>query len=74
MSARADLKRPFNPPNGGQNPLKLVPRAIQKVIIFLIDLKIDFWSDLVPTWLHLGPQKLPKMGPSWLPNRCKLEC
>ena len=47
---------------------------MRKVIVFMINLKIDFWSDLVPTWLHLGPPNPPKMGPSWLQNRCKLEC
>ena len=60
--------------NGGPNPSKLLPRAIQKVIIFMIDLKIDFWRDLVPTWLYLNTQNLPKMRSSWLPNRSKLEC
>ena len=60
MRARIDLKHEFGPPNGGQNPLKLLPRAIQKVIIFLIDLKIDFWSDLVQLGPILGPKALPK--------------
>ena len=41
---------------------------------FLIHLKIDFWRDLVPTWPHLGPENLSKMGPSWLQNRCKWGC
>ena len=49
---------------GAQNQSKSVPRAIRKAIIFLIDLKIDFWSDLVPTWPHLDPQNPPKMGSS----------
>ena len=57
---------------GAQNRSKSVPRAIQKVIIFLIIFWIDFWSDFVPTWPQLGSQNPPKMGPSWLQNRCKL--
>ena len=55
---------------GAPDHQKTIPRAIQKVIIFLIDLGIDFWTDLVPTWDHLGPQR----GPSWLQNRSKLGC
>ena len=57
---------------GAQNRIKSVPRAIWKAIIFSVDLKIDFGSDLVPTWPHLGRQNHPKMMPSWLQNRCKL--
>ena len=49
-----------------QNLLKSVPRAIQNVIVFLIDLDIDFWSNLVPTWPHVGPPNPPKMDPSWV--------
>ena len=68
----------LGPPLGGnfgsQNRSKSVSRAIRKVMVFMIDLKIDFWSGLVPTYRHLDPQHLPKMGPSWLQNRCKLEC
>ena len=59
---------------GAQNRPKSIPRAIWNVINFLMDLKIDFWSDLVPTWPHLDPQNPPKMEPSWLQNRCKLGC
>ena len=59
-------------PNESQNPWKLLPRAIQKVTIFLIDLKIDFWSDLVPTWLYLDPQNPPKIEVSWHSNPSKL--
>ena len=44
------------------------------MINLLIGFWIDFWSDLVPLWLHLGLPNLSKMGPSWLQNRCKLEC
>ena len=68
----------LGPPLGGhfgsQNRSKSVSRAIRKVIVFMIGLKIDFWSDLVPTWPHLGPPNPPKMDPSRLQNRCKLEC
>ena len=68
----------LGPPLGGhfgnQNRSKSVSRAIRKVIVFMIGLKIDFWSDLVPTYRHLDPPNHPKMEPSWLPNRCKLEC
>ena len=42
------------------------------MIIFLIDLKIDFWSDLVPTWLYLDPQNPPKIEVSWHSNPSKL--
>ena len=35
---------------GAQNRPKSIPRAIWNVINFLMDLKIDFWSDLVPSW------------------------
>ena len=59
---------------GAQNRSKSGPRAIWKVIVSMIDLKIDFGIDLVPTWHHLGFQNPPKIGPSWLQNRCKLEC
>ena len=59
---------------GAQNRSKLVPRAIRKVIIFMITLVIDFWIDWVPTWPQLGLQNPPKMGPTWHPNRCKLGC
>ena len=43
-------------------------------VIFSIDLKIDFWTDLMRTLPHLGPQNPPKMRPSWLQNRVKLGC
>ena len=66
--------RPFGGHFGAQNRSKIDLEAIQKVIIFLIALKIDFWSDLVPTWPHLGPPNPPKMVPSWVQNRSKLGC
>ena len=72
LSASPDLNDGFGTPNRGQNRSKLLPRAIQKVIIFLIDLKIDFWSDLVPTWLYLDPQNPPKIEVSWHSNPSKL--
>ena len=59
---------------GGQNRSKIHPEAIEKVIVFLITFGIDFWSDLVPTWLQLGSQNPPKMEPSWDQNPCKLGC
>ena len=59
-SENGELSPPHIPQVGAQNRSKSVPRAIKNIIIFLIDLKIDFWSDLVPTWLHLGPQSVPK--------------
>ena len=59
---------------GAQNRSKSVPRAIWNAIIFIIDLKIDFGSDLVRIWPHLGLQNLPKMRPSWLQNRLKSGC
>ena len=41
-------------------------------MIFLINLKIDFWRDLVPSWPNLAPQTFPKwiqvgsqIDPSW---------
>ena len=55
---------------GAQNRPKSIPRAIWNVINFLMDLKIDFWSDLVPSWTP----KPSKNEVSWLPNRCKLGC
>ena len=61
-------------PNGAPNPPKSVPRAIWNAIFFIIDLKINFWSDLERTWPHLGPQNPPKMRPSWLQNRIKFGC
>ena len=68
----------LGPPLGGhfgsQNRSKSAPRAIRKVIVLMIDLKIDFGIDLVPIWSHLGLQSPPKIDPSWLQNRCKLEC
>ena len=68
----------LGPPLGGhfgsQNRSKSVSRAIRKVIVFMIDLKIDFGIDLLPTWSHLVVQNPPKMVPSWLQNPCKLEC
>ena len=63
---------------GAKNRSKSVPRAIRKVIVFMINLKIDFWSDLEPTWLHLGPKSKksafdppsspPCWGPKWRPK------
>ena len=38
-----------------QNQPKSIPRAIWNVINFLMDLKIDFWSDLVPSWSPKPP-------------------
>ena len=66
------LGPPLGSQVGGQNRLKIHPEAIEKVIVFLITFGIDFWSDLVPTWLQLGSQNPPKMEPSWLENRSKL--
>ena len=42
------------------------------MIIFLTDMNIDFWSDLVPTWLYLDPQNPPKIEVSWHSNPSKL--
>ena len=57
---------------GAQNRSKSVPRAIRKAIIFLIDLKIDFWRDIVQLGPILDPKTLPKwsqvgskIDPSW---------
>ena len=71
-SAKLVLRHPFSPQVGRQNQSKIHPEAIEKVIVFLITFGIDFWSDLVPTWLQLGSQNPPKMEPSWNQNRCKL--
>ena len=70
---------PLRPPRlgsqvGAQNRSKLVPRAIQNVIIFWMDLESHFWSDLVPTWVHLDSPNPPKVRPSWSQNRSKLGC
>ena len=59
-SENGELWPPLHPQVGAQNRSKSVPRAIKNMIIFLVDLKIDFWRDLVPTWAHIGPQNLPK--------------
>ena len=71
-SEKGELSPPFHPQVGAQNRSKSVPRAIRKVIVFMIGLKIDFWSDLVPTWSHLSlpnPSKIGQVGskidPSW---------
>ena len=68
------LGPPLGSQVGGQNRSKIHPEAIEKVIVFLITFGIDFWSDLVPTWLQLGSQNPPKMEPSWDQNRCRLGC
>ena len=34
----------------------------------MIDLKIDFWSDLVPTWAHLGSQNPLQNGTKLAPK------
>ena len=72
-----ELSPPPRLPSWGQNKSKSLPRAIQKVIIFVITFWIDFeaiWyqlgSNLAPTWF----QNPPKMEASWLQNRCKLGC
>lgn len=51
-----------------QSPEKSVPRAIQKVIIFLIECVVGFWCHLVPTWVQLGRQNHLKIDPSWSQN------
>ena len=48
-------------PNGGQNPWKLFPRAIQKVIIFWS----FFGSTFGAIWCQLGSQPPPKTFPKW---------
>ena len=62
-----DRLRPFGRHFGSQNRSKIDLEAIQKVIIFLIVLKIDCWSDLVPSWLHLAKwcQVGSKIDSSW---------
>ena len=42
MSATVDLNDPFGPQIGGENPSKIHPEAIEKVIVFLITFGIDF--------------------------------
>ena len=66
------LGPPLGSQVGAQNQPKSVPRAIRKAIIFLIDWKIDFWSDLVQLDFILDPKTLPKwsqvgskIDPSW---------
>ena len=61
--ARSNLKHEFGPPNGGENRSKIHPEAIEKVIVFLITFGIDFWSDLVPTWLPKPSQNGAKLVP-----------
>ena len=39
-----------------------------------MDLESHFWSDLVPTWVHLDSPNPPKVRPSWSQNRSKLGC
>ena len=68
------VEPPWPPQLGLKILQKSVPGATRNVINFLIDLKIDSWSDLVPSWPHLGPQNPPKMETSWIQNWCKLEC
>ena len=48
---------------GVQNRPKSIPRAIWNVINFLMDLKIDFWSDLVPSWLPNPSKNEAKLAP-----------
>ena len=46
-----------------QNQPKSIPRAIWNVINFLMDLKIDFWSDLVPSWPPNPSKNEAKLAP-----------
>ena len=46
---------------GAPNRLKSVPRAIRKVIDFMIGLKIDFGA----IWCQLGPILAPQTFPKW---------
>ena len=48
---------------GAQNRPKSIPRAIWNVINFLMDLKIDFWSDLIPSWLPNPSKNEAKLVP-----------
>ena len=48
---------------GAQNQPKSIPRAIWNVINFLMDLKIDFWSDLVPSWPPNPSKNEAKLAP-----------
>ena len=48
---------------GAQNRPKSIPRAIWNVINFLMDLKIDFWTDLVPSWLPNPSKNEVKLAP-----------
>ena len=59
MSATVDLHDPFGPQMGGENQSKIHPEAIEKAIVFLITFGIDFWSDLVPSWPHVGATTIP---------------
>ena len=52
-------------PSWSPKSLKINPKSNPKCNIVLIDLKIDFASDLVRFWSQLGTQNLPKMKPSW---------
>ena len=56
---------------GTKNSIKIDPEAYQKVIIFLIACGVGFCCHLVPTWLQLGRQNLPKIDPSWFQNLSK---
>ena len=58
-----------------QNPPKSLQKPILKGIDFLIDLGIDFYTILAPTWNHLGPQvgailalKIAQEPPKTLPK------
>ena len=42
------------------------------MIIFLVVFGVRFWWHLVPTWLPLGCQNLPKIEPSWLQDPSKI--
>ena len=62
-SATLDRRYEFGPQIGGENQSKIHPEAIEKVIVFLITFGIDFWSDLVPTWLPKPSQNGAKLVP-----------
>ena len=53
-------------PSWSQKSSKIYPKSNPKCDHFLIDLKIDFGSDLVRFWSQLGSPNPPKMKPSWL--------
>ena len=55
-----------------QNRSKSLSRAIKNNIIFMIDLKIDLGSDLVPIWFRFGSQSRSKMEPNFDQNQCEV--